>query len=678
LGPEENLLHSEDLLRRWPDPPLVDLFYHFLDIYQKICAESRSVDRETATHAGYQLLCKWIHGALAGQGKTARTEARSEEEERVRSLTLRLREHHLSDWLQRLASLLAMLMHFAPDTTTESLLVNRRRPRKPFSTYPTSPAAAQLVAETMIPFLFEHEIPPVCRSAREAERYADRALAFQILDPSLESGQLLLGITQAFLQRIHCRHFPGTREARFLERALLEKLCGDCLWGIDRNELALLAFTLLISLLGAEHGIAQLKPQHLFAADALELLPQGGLPLFDGVINNPPWGEELAASERKKLRHRFRSLQHHTDTYISFSEVAIRSLQPNGAFAVVLPSQAVAARNATGLREFLHEQTCIERIILLPRAVFGDATVRGLVLAGRARPSTYTAACQATVYSVIKRMDSTGPPQSFEIPREAFQRLGSGSWSPLLTGSEPTAGSSETVPLGSLAIATSGVQLYGIGRGTPPQTPEIVHLRSFSFATPGPGMTPAVRGRNVQPFRVLNPDEYVRLGRWLARVGDHAAYRLGSRVFVRELCRRDGRLSAALARDGFIPLHGVLTVVPTRVDAHVLVGILNSTKAAEYVRVHAASFSKVDFQRITVGELRQMPVPITALDTSARADLGLCPPSPGELALRSELIAIVEDLSNENERGLEAANLFKRLETVITALFSGVSQACDA
>jgi hypothetical protein len=676
MRPEEKLLHSEGLLRRWPDLPLCRMFRHYLDVYQKICTENRSIDCATAAHSGYQLLCKWIHRALAG-GKAATAEPRSGEEERVFSLTLRLREHHESDWLQRLASLLAMLMHFAPDSRTTSLLVNQRRPHKSFSTYPTSPTVAQLIAETLISLLCEHEIPLECRSTQEAERYADRVLAFRILDPSLESGQLLLGIAQAFLQSVHRRHLPGTKEAQFLERALLEKLCRDCLWGIDRNELALPAFSLLISLLGAEHGIPQLKPQNLFTADALELLPQGRLPLFDGVINNPPWGEDLAAPERKRLRRRFFSIQHHADTYVSFSEVAIRSLRPDGAFALVLPSQAVAVRNATGLRELLHNQTCLERIILLPRAAFGDATVRGLILAGRAHPSTSTDSCRVSVYSVVKRMDSTGPPQSFDIPREAFQRLGSGPWPLLPAGSESTTDTSETVPLGSLAIATSGVQLYGTGRGIPPQTLETVHLRPFSFAAPGPGLTPAVRGRNIQPFRVLNPEEHVCFGRWLARVGDHATYRLGSRVFVRELCRRDGRISAAIARDGFVPLHGVLTIVPIRIDPRVLVGILNSRKAAEYVKTHAASFSKVDFQRITVGELRQMPVPISALDAAARSDLGLCPPSPRELALRNELFAIVEDLANENGSELEV-NRFEHLETVIANLFSGVANASDS
>ncbi len=225
------------------------------------------------------------------------------------------------------------------------------------------------------------------------------------------------------------------------------------------------------------------------------------------------------------------------------------------------------------------------------------------------------------------------------------------------------------MPLGSLAVVASGVQLYGEGKGYPPQTPEVVRLRPFSFSGPGAGTTPAIRGRDVQPFRVLDPKQYVRFGRWLARVGAHQAYRRESRIFVRELCRRDGRLSAAPARDGFVPLHGVLTVLPGRIDPRILVGILNSGTAAAYVRAHTASFSKVDFQRITVEELRQMPVPAAALDAATCIELGLGSQSTRHLALRSELIEVVEGLACEDARGPRAAGPLDRLEVVVAGLF---------
>lgn len=650
----------QDLLRRWPDLPLIETFQSFFAVYQELGA------RETA-HDAYRLLCGWLKDALAGHVEAVPDRARRPEEQRARSIALALRERHPSDWLQRMASLLAMLMHF--DVGPEGVLVNRRRPGRPFSTYPTSPAVARLVAETLISSLLRRDIPARC-SAAEAERYAERVLDFRILDPSMESGQLLLEIAQAVLRRIERRHPPGTLPHRRLSGALLEKLWRDCLWGIDRSALAPRAVEVLVSLLGAGHGLAHLRPARLLAGDAFDIFDRGKLPRFDGIVNNPPWGEDVDPGERKRLRRSFQSMQHRTDTYVPFSELAIRCLRPEGVFAMILPSQALTARNSAGLRELLVEQTILDRIVLLPRAAFGDATVRGLVLVGRVGPASLRGACRATVYPLVKRMATTGPPQSFKIRHKELKRFAGAAWSPLLTGRGPGEESVAMVALDRLAIVAPGVQLYGAGRGTLRQTAEVVRLRPYSLPGPGAGATPAIRGRDVQPFRVLDPSEYVSFGAWLARVGGHDGYRRTSRIFVRELIRRDGRLSAAVARDGFIPLHGVLTVVPTRVDPRVLVAILNSAKAAEYVQAHASSFSKVDFQRITVGELRRMPVPASIVDPPSREDLELSPRSKRESVLLADLVALVDELASDQTPGEKrAADLRDRLETVVSALF---------
>jgi hypothetical protein len=145
---------------------------------------------------------------------------------------------------------------------------------------------------------------------------------------------------------------------------------------------------------------------------------------------------------------------------------------------------------------------------------------------------------------------------------------------------------------------------------------------------------------------VGDPQQFIRFGKWLAWVGNHNSLRSSKRIFVRELCRRDGKLSAAVARDGFIPLRGVLTVVPKMINIYALVGILNSAVAAEYVSKHTASFSKVDFQKIIVSELRQMPIPIAAVNPGHRSTLGMPASTERELSLHRRLIALARRLSH--------------------------------
>ncbi len=670
---KENLPRPEELLRRWPDLDLKKAFSELFAIYKDLCAE---VFGETAAFSAYHLMCEWIletSGGVGGrEGKPVVDQAWRQKRALVHSVVTGLKGRHEDDWLQRLASLLAMLMHFAADSQEQGVLINCRRPGQPFSTYPTSPAVARLAAEALVSSLLVQEIPTSCSSPLVAAGYAKRALSFRILDPSMESGQLLLEIAQAVLHRVEQRHPPGTREAWWLGRALLKKLWRDCLWGVDRNGLASLAVETLVALLGAKYGLPGLRPARLLTSDALDRLDPGELPRFDGIANNPPWGEDAGRLDRERLRKRFRSLWHRTDTYVLFAEMGLRCLRPDGVFAIVLPSQAMSARNSTGLRKLLLEEVSLDQIILLPRAAFGDATVRGVLIIGRASPAGASDRCCVTVYPVVKRIEAIGSPRRFEVPQSQFRYAGGGSWSLLLSGRDPAASWGETIPLERLATVAAGVQLYCQGRGEPPQTPEVVRLRPFSLDGPVPGATPAVRGRDIQPFQVQNPESFVRFGKWLARVGQHDIYRRSSRIFVRELCRRDGRLSAALARDGFIPLHGVLTVVPAHIDPRVLVGLLNSGRTAEYVRACTASFSKVDFQRITVQELQQMPIPVAASLPGSRSDLGLGPPALGEAALIEELVEIVEELSGgEVPEEAQATALWDRLEHIVSALFDG-------
>ena len=98
------------------------------------------------------------------------------------------------------------------------------------------------------------------------------------------------------------------------------------------------------------------------------------------------------------------------------------------------------------------------------------------------------------------------------------------------------------------------------------------------------------------------------------------------------------------------PLRGVLTVLPLMIDAQILTGILNSQTAAAYVRGCTASFTKVDFQKITIAELYEMPIPIAALHPKHRASLGLAPATRKEIRLQQRLVKAVKPLSSQKPK----------------------------
>jgi hypothetical protein len=356
---------------------------------------------------------------------------------------------------------------------------------------------------------------------------------------------------------------------------------------------------------------------------------------------------------------------------VAFSELTIESLRPGGIFALILPSQAIAACNTARLRGLLLSKTTLDQMILLPRSAFADATVRGLVLVGRVESASTSTTCRVTTFPIVKSLDATGPARTLAITANAFRELAEGSWWPLLTGGDSQPSYARTIQLENLAHVTSGVQVYHKGRGVPPQTSEVVKKRPFTFRKPRPGAVPAIAGRDVHELHVSPPGQFIKLGKWLAHVGKHDFLRQFTRIFVRELCRRDGKLTAAVASDGLIPLHGVLTVVPKLIDPYALVGILNSSAAAEYVKRCAASFSKVDFQKITVSELRQMPIPIAAVGPAYRSTLALSPPTAQESSLCNRLTALAQKLSQVTLiTDAKTMELRAEMETVVSALYS--------
>lgn len=647
-----------------------------------------SGDRSLAIREGYETICRWIQEAATISPSASilvdetHTDSQKQGRLTVHSLILDLKETSGPDWLQSVASLLGMLMHFSIDDQGSHTLVNHRRPHRPYSTYPTSPAVAKYMGDRIVANLLKQPIPNVCRSAA-AERYAERALHFRILDPSMESGQLLIEVALAIIRQVHRQHSQGSKPARYLARALLEKLSRDCLWGIDRNELAIRAVNLLFQLLGSEFGIQALTPSHLFTADTFDwfnrvhLLPfdqkdeQGPrVNEFDGVINNPPWGETLSDLERKRLRSQFSTLEHRSDTYVAFSELAIRCLRKDGILALILPSQVIASRYATRLRELLLSRTELDEIILLPHSAFAVATVRGLIFLGRAKPTPHANSCRITIYSQVKRFDAIVPARSFILPQAELEQTGKGSWPFLLNLNQPLISRAKTLRLGNLALIASGVQAYGKGRGIPSQTDDIIKERPFTSKKPGKGTVPAIRGRDVLDFRVGEPEVFMKYGKWLARMGKHDEFRRSARIFLRELCRRDGKITSAVARDGYIPLHGVLTIVPKLIDAYSLVGILNSGVAARYAR-NSVSFSKVDFQKITIGELREMPIPVSALSKANRLKLGLGAPTKQEIRLSKRLSTLARRLSRTT-RMPDATNcrLQVEMDNVVLEMYS--------
>jgi hypothetical protein len=293
------------------------------------------------------------------------------------------------------------------------------------------------------------------------------------------------------------------------------------------------------------------------------------------------------------------------------------------------------------------------------------------MISGQTGTTTASDSCRVTVYPLERRLEPVGPVHSFTLTFAELQRLGQEPWSSLLTTDASFGFKAETVKLGQLVTVNTGIKVYGRNYGCPPQTSAIVRTRPFNTSERAEGAVPVVGARDIHSFHIDEARQFVKFGKWLAYVGKHAEFRHTTRIFLREFCRRDGRMMAAVSKDGLIPLAGVLTLIPHSIDLSVLLGILNSIMAARYARRHAAQlFTTADFPKITVGELQQMPIPLAAIGPDYRTALNLAPPTRRENQLRKRLMALAGKLAGRALMDNDLAEKLRReVDEVVSEMY---------
>jgi hypothetical protein len=451
-------------------------------------------------------------------------------------------------------------------------------------------------------------------SCRDGDKF-DRS-PFRIVELSYEAGQLIVGVALEILCQLEIPLDRVSSEAS----SVLWLLSHHSLCGYDRNPLAATATQCVFDLVTRELAGRRLPLRQLHTGNSLLHIADFKYRDFDAVINNPPWGEKTSVQDRTWIRKNFRTTCARTDTYIAFVELGINLLRPDGIFAFVIPSQFVAARNAAELRSFLARETCLEHLILLPRAEFSEAAVRAAVLVGRRVRADVDQELMVTLFPFRYDLTHRGPARSDFVAHRKLDQLGRNSWWPLLAKKPARIRTNGMLRLSEIARLTSGIILSEL-EANGGQNGAADHFQ-------------AIRGRNFKRLGpvtrgILFQGESVRLLRH-RRIADNP------RVFVRELLHRKGQMCATVAPRGILPLHGVLTLVCSGIKPAVAAALLSSTVIAAENRRSVGNMSKVDFQRITLAELGNLPV---ARELCSETEIAARVDSLARRALRSSAIS---------------------------------------
>ena len=366
-------------------------------------------------------------------------------------------------------------------------------------------------------------------------------------------------------------------------------------------------------------------PFFAFESHFGDVLARGG---FDLVAGNPPWvrGERVPVRVREALTTRYatwrpargRGFAHLPDLAVAFVERALELAAPGGTAALLVPAKLASSGYAEPLRRRLAEGARVERVAPMPAGSAFAAAVYPMVL-------------------VTTRAEPTGREQ-------VATALGARSTTPLIPQRALAGDGPWILARDAVRVARQlGASCPRVGERWRPQLGVKTGADDvFLSAQPGAATRPAVRGRDLGPWRAtprihllwthapdgrplarLPPELAAALAPHLDRLGRRSDYRAGPawqlfctalayapcRVVWPDLARR---LAAVVPAPELVPLNTVYGIATRELDdAYALAALFNSRWLTALARLHADP-ARGGFRRFNARVVRGLPLPPTS------------------------------------------------------------------
>ena len=217
-----------------------------------------------------------------------------------------------------------------------------------------------------------------------------------------------------------------------------------------------------------------------------EIFQRGG---FNVVIGNPPYGASLDEITRVYLNNKFLFQNYQLDSYLLFLEQSIRYLlRRDGSYGMIIPNPWLTNLLQKSMRIFVTENTRISEIIHFKFAVFQGVTVdTEIVLLQKSNPTGWISkVIVADTIESFKSMNFGPSLRKIEHAQEKWRKLCGDVINIFLDDRLESLANkcqSQSNLLENTYKINVGIKPYQKGKGTPPQTKEIVENRPFDSAT---------------------------------------------------------------------------------------------------------------------------------------------------------------------------------------------------
>ncbi|MTD41174.1 N-6 DNA methylase [Erwinia sp. CPCC 100877] len=156
----------------------------------------------------------------------------------------------------------------------------------------------------------------------------------------------------------------------------------------------------------------------------------------------------------------------------------------------------------------------------------------------------------------------------------------------------------------------TGLKLYAVGDGIPPQSAEVVKTKPFSSGTYIPGWLPCLRTGDIKKYSYTKGRLWVNYGKHLAHPKELERFD-GPRLFVRRVpIWSDKTLGATFLNETVLCAGDVLVIKHSENNTELLHGLcvyLNSVEVSEFIISHRPSVGHRDsFPKISAKDIAQI------------------------------------------------------------------------
>ena len=318
---------------------------------------------------------------------------------------------------------------------------------------------------------------------------------------------------------------------------------------------------------------------------------------FDVVIGNPPYGVKPSLSEKDYYQKFYFSSD---DIYSSFIELAKKITPFKSYTGFIIPITWLTGSKYLSTRNLLKNDFSLIKAINLPYNVFADAYVD---------TGIYIFKKEFINETLVFEFDPKSKVLIADFFNIEFKKLERNSWESKsdIKININAADNSIFEKLDSINQKLGDYSVTARGILTDKNNYKIERSEELKRVFIG----------NLNRYLIDPKFNYIRYDENLKEKPKSYDFFIGERILIRRIINRQFRMMASYTNDEFVCKKDIYIVKlnDNLLNYKFLLGIINSNLISYYKTKNSGSAKKDDFTQITLGDIRQLPIPISTQNT---------------------------------------------------------------